>query len=149
MAIIIDDKPYELISKVAQQLGVTRVTLYRASKLGLIPFVRVGRNRLIDLEAAQRFVREIYRRDLAEAMKRTWRKRKQKSKVKEKWSGYWQFCLAGFLVTRCCDLENPNEPSFGRLITPLERWPRSESLQGLITGFGCLIDGWVCSKMVL
>jgi excisionase family DNA binding protein len=84
MAIIIDGKPFELISKVAQQLGVTRVTLYRASKLGLIPFVRVGRNRLIDLEAAQRFVREIYRRDLAEAMKRTWRKRKQKSKVKEK-----------------------------------------------------------------
>jgi len=84
MAIIIDGKPYELISKVAQQLGVTRVTLYRASKLGLIPFVRVGRNRLIDLEAAQRFVREIYRRDLAEAMKRTWRKRRQKSKVKEK-----------------------------------------------------------------
>jgi excisionase family DNA binding protein len=84
MAIIIDGKSYELISKVAQQLGVTRVTLYRASKLGLIPFVRVGRNRLIDLEAAQRFVREIYRRDLAEAMKRTWRKRKQKSKVKEK-----------------------------------------------------------------
>jgi excisionase family DNA binding protein len=84
MAIIIDDKPYELISKVAQQLGVTRVTLYRASKLGLIPFVRVGRNRLIDIEAAQRFVREIYRRDLAEAMKRTWRKRKRKSKVKEK-----------------------------------------------------------------
>jgi excisionase family DNA binding protein len=84
MAIIIDGKPYELISKVAQQLGVTRVTLYRASKLGLIPFVRVGRNRLIDLEAAQRFVREIYRRDLAEAMKRTWRKRKRKSKVREK-----------------------------------------------------------------
>jgi excisionase family DNA binding protein len=84
MAIIIDGKPFELISKVAQQLGVTRVTLYRASKLGLIPFVRVGRNRLIDLEAAQRFVREIYRRDLAEAMKRTWRKRRQKSKVKEK-----------------------------------------------------------------
>jgi excisionase family DNA binding protein len=84
MAIIIDGKPFELISKVAQQLGVTRVTLYRASKLGLIPFVRVGRNRLIDIEAAQRFVREIYRRDLAEAMKRTWRKRKRKSKVKEK-----------------------------------------------------------------
>jgi excisionase family DNA binding protein len=84
MAIIIDGKPFELISKVAQQLGVTRVTLYRASKLGLIPFVRVGRNRLIDLEAAQRFVREIYRRDLAEAMKRTWRKRKRKSKVREK-----------------------------------------------------------------
>jgi len=84
MAIIIDGKPYELISKVAQQLGVTRVTLYRASKLGLIPFVRVGRNRLIDIEAAQRFVREIYRRDLAEAMKRTWRKRKRKSKVKDK-----------------------------------------------------------------
>jgi excisionase family DNA binding protein len=84
MAIIIDGKSYELISKVAQQLGVTRVTLYRASKLGLIPFVRVGRNRLIDLEAAQRFVREIYRRDLAEAMKRTWRKRKRKSKVREK-----------------------------------------------------------------
>jgi excisionase family DNA binding protein len=84
MAIIIDGKPYELISKVAQQLGVTRVTLYRASKLGLIPFVRVGRNRLIDLEAAQRFVREHYRRDLAKAMKRTWHKRKRKSKVKEK-----------------------------------------------------------------
>jgi len=78
MAIIIDGKPYELISKVAQQLGVTRVTLYRASKLGLIPFVRVGRHRLIDLEAAQRFIREHYRRDLAEAMRRTWRKRKQR-----------------------------------------------------------------------
>jgi DNA binding domain, excisionase family len=80
MAIIIDGKPYELISKVAQQLGVTRVTLYRASKLGLIPFVRIGRHRLIDLEAAQKFIREHYRRDLAEAMKRTWRKRKRRRK---------------------------------------------------------------------
>jgi hypothetical protein len=85
MAIIIDGKPFELISKVAQQLGVTTGdALQVQDKLGLIPFVRVGRNRLIDLEAAQRFVREIYRRDLAEAMKRTWRKRKRKSKVKEK-----------------------------------------------------------------
>jgi excisionase family DNA binding protein len=84
MAIIIEGKPYELISKVAQQLGTTTEALRRASDKGLIPFVRVGRNRLIDLEAAQRFVREHYRRDLAEAMKRTWRKRKRKSKVKEK-----------------------------------------------------------------
>jgi excisionase family DNA binding protein len=84
MAIIIDGKSYELISKVAQQLGVTRVTLYRASKLGLIPFVRVGRNRLIDLEAAQRFVREIYRRDLAEAMKRVWAQRKRKQRKQRK-----------------------------------------------------------------
>jgi len=83
MAVIIDGKPYELISKVAQQLGTTIPALRRASDRGLIPFVRVGRNRLIDLEAAQKFIREHYRRDLAEAMKRTWRKRKRKA-VKEK-----------------------------------------------------------------
>jgi len=80
MAVIIDGKPYELISKVAQQLGTTIPALRRASDRGLIPFVRVGRNRLIDLEAAQKFIREHYRRDLAEAMKRTWRKRKRRRK---------------------------------------------------------------------
>ena len=80
MAVIIDGKPYELISKVAQQLGTTIPALRRASDRGLIPFVRVGRNRLIDLEAAQKFIREHYRRDLAEAMKRTWRKRKGKKR---------------------------------------------------------------------
>ncbi len=78
MAVIVDGKPYELISKVAQQLGTTIPALRRASDRGLIPFVRVGRHRLIDLEAAQKFIREHYRRDLAEAMKRTWRKRKRK-----------------------------------------------------------------------
>jgi excisionase family DNA binding protein len=78
MAIIIEGKPYELVSKVAQQMGVTRVTLYRACKLGLIPFVRIGRNCLVDLEATQKFVRERYRADLAAAMKRAWRKRKRR-----------------------------------------------------------------------
>ncbi len=80
MAIIVEGKTYELISKVAQQLGTTIAALRRACDKGLIPFVRIGRHRLVDLEAAQRFVREHYRADIAAAMKRTWRKRKRRKR---------------------------------------------------------------------
>jgi len=80
MAIIVEGKTYELISKVAQQLGTTIAALRRACDKGLIPFVRIGRHRLVDLEEAQRFVREHYRADIAAAMKRTWRKRKRRKR---------------------------------------------------------------------
>jgi len=84
MAIIIDGRTYELISKVAEHLGTTIPALRRASDKGLIPFIRIGRHRLIDLEAAQRFIREGYRHDLAEAMRRAWRRRRRKQVVQEK-----------------------------------------------------------------
>jgi len=84
MAIIIDGRTYELISKVAEQLGTTIPALRRASDKGLIPFIRIGRHRLIDLEAAQRFIREGYRQNLAEAMRRAWRRRRRKQVAQEK-----------------------------------------------------------------
>jgi len=78
MAIIVGGKTYELISKVAQQLGTTIPVLRRASERGLIPFIRIGRHRLIDLEAAQHFVATQYRRKTAEAMRRAWARRKRR-----------------------------------------------------------------------
>jgi excisionase family DNA binding protein len=83
MAVVINGRPYELITVVARQLGIGRFTLYRASKAGKIPFVRIGRQRLIDWQAAQHFVATQYRRKTAEAMKRSWARRKRKRAVQE------------------------------------------------------------------
>jgi excisionase family DNA binding protein len=83
MALIVEGKTYELISKVAQQLGTTIAALRRACDKGIIPFVRIGRHRLVDLEAAQKFIREHYRANLAAAMRKSWRKRKRRQ-VKRK-----------------------------------------------------------------
>ncbi len=75
MAVVINGRTYELVTIVAKQLGVSWVTLYRASQAGKI---RLGGRRLVDLEAAQRFVATQYRRKTAEAMKRVWAQRKRK-----------------------------------------------------------------------
>ena len=83
MAVVINGRTYELVTVVAKQLGVSWLVLYRASKAGKIPYIRIGGRRLVDLEAAQHFVATQYRRKTAEAMKRVWAKRKRKA-VKEK-----------------------------------------------------------------
>ncbi|MCS3919793.1 excisionase family DNA-binding protein [Fervidibacter sacchari] len=80
MAVVINGRTYELVTVVAKQLGVSRLVLYRASKAGKIPYIRIGGRRLVDLEEAQRFVATQYRRKTAEAMKRVWAKRKRKEK---------------------------------------------------------------------
>jgi len=80
MAVIINGRPYELVTVVAKQLGVSRLVLYRTSKAGKIPYIRIGGRRLVDLEAAQHFVATQYRRKTAEAMRRIWAKRKRKVK---------------------------------------------------------------------
>jgi hypothetical protein len=51
--------------------------------------VRIGRQRLIDWEAAQHFVATQYRRKTAEAMKRAWarRKRRQAQATQKRESG--------------------------------------------------------------
>jgi excisionase family DNA binding protein len=81
MPVIVEGKTYELISKVAAQFGVTIPALRRASERGLIPFIKVGRHRLIDLEAAQRFIATQYKRTIAQAQKQVWAKRKRKQKA--------------------------------------------------------------------
>jgi len=78
MAVVINGRTYELVTVVAKQLGVSWVTLYRASQAGKIPYIRLGGRRLVDLEAAQRFVATQYRRKTAEAMKRVWARRKRR-----------------------------------------------------------------------
>jgi excisionase family DNA binding protein len=83
MAVVINGRTYELVTIVAKQLGVSWVTLYRASKAGKIPYIRLGGRRLVDLEAAQRFVATQYRRKTAEAMKRVWAQRKQKQRKRK------------------------------------------------------------------
>jgi len=80
MAVVINGRTYELVTVVAKQLGVSRLVLYRASKAGKIPYIRIGGRRLVDLAAAQHFVATQYRRKTAEAMKRVWAKRKRKKK---------------------------------------------------------------------
>jgi len=80
MPVIINGRAYELVSRVAQQLGLPRQTIHSACKRGLITSITLGKYRLIDVAEAHEFVRKHYRRDLAEAMKRTWRKRKGKKR---------------------------------------------------------------------
>jgi excisionase family DNA binding protein len=89
MAIVINGRPYELVTIVAKQLGVSRLVLYRASKAGKIPYIRLGGRRLVDLEAAQHFVATQYRRKTAEAMRRAWarRKRRQAQATQKRESG--------------------------------------------------------------
>jgi hypothetical protein len=84
MPVIINGRSFELASRLAQQLGVPRQTIHSACKRGLITSITLGKYRLIDVAEAHEFVRKYYRRDVAERMRRVWRKRKQKSKVKEK-----------------------------------------------------------------
>jgi excisionase family DNA binding protein len=81
MAVMINGRPYELISVVAKQYGIGRFTLYRATKTGKIPYVRIGRQRLIDLEAFEKFLANQYRRKTGEALKRAWERRKRKQKA--------------------------------------------------------------------
>jgi len=78
MAIIVNGRPYELVTTVAKQLGISRLVLYRATQSGKIPYIRIAGRRLVDLEAAQLFVATQYRRKTAEAMKRVWAKRKRR-----------------------------------------------------------------------
>jgi DNA invertase Pin-like site-specific DNA recombinase len=78
MPVTIDGKVYELVSRVAQQLGTTRQTLYNACKRGLIDFVVIGRQRLVDVQQATEFVRNLYRRDIAARMHRAWQRRKKR-----------------------------------------------------------------------
>ena len=80
MAVVIIGRTYELVTVVAKQLGVSRLVLYRASKAGKIPYIRIGGRRLVDLEAAQHFVATQYRRKTAEAMRKVWAKRKHRVK---------------------------------------------------------------------
>jgi len=80
MPVTINGKVYELISRVAQQLGVTRQTLYNACRRGQIDFVVIGHQRLIDVQQATEFAQRIYRREVAERMRRVWRKRKRRRK---------------------------------------------------------------------
>jgi excisionase family DNA binding protein len=89
MAVMINGRPYELISVVAKQYGIGRFTLYRATQTGKIPYVRIGRQRLIDLEAFEQFFTNQYRRKTGEAIKRAWARRKRlqakaEGKVEEK-----------------------------------------------------------------
>jgi excisionase family DNA binding protein len=81
MAVMINGRPYELISVVAKQYGIGRFTLYRATQTGKIPYVRIGRQRLIDLEAFEKFFANQYRRKTGEALKRAWERRKRKQKA--------------------------------------------------------------------
>ncbi len=89
MAVVINGRTYELVTVVAKQLGVSWVTLYRASQAGKIPYIRLGGRRLVDLEAAQHFVATQYRRKTAEAMRRAWarRKRRQAQATQKRESG--------------------------------------------------------------
>jgi excisionase family DNA binding protein len=82
MPVIVEGKTYELISKVAEQFGVTIPALRRASERGLIPFIKVGRHRLIDVEAAQRFITTQYKRTIAQAQKQVWARRRKRMQAK-------------------------------------------------------------------
>jgi excisionase family DNA binding protein len=84
MPVIVEGKTYELISKVAEQFGVTIPALRRASERGLIPFIKVGRHRLIDVEAAQRFITTQYKRTIAQAQKQVWARRRKRMQAKPK-----------------------------------------------------------------
>lgn len=75
---MIDGRVYELISRVAQQLGTTRQTIYNACRRGQIGFIVLGRQRLVDVQQATEFVQRLYRHDIAARMRRTWQRRKRK-----------------------------------------------------------------------
>ena len=85
MAIIVNGRPYELLTVVCKQLGVSRIVLYRATRLGRLPYIAVAGRRFVDLEAAQQYVATKYRRKTAEAIKRAWARRKRlQAKAEEK-----------------------------------------------------------------
>jgi len=55
MALIINNRAYELITVVARQFRVNYGTLYRAVQEGKIPSLHLSRRCLVDLEVAQEF----------------------------------------------------------------------------------------------
>ena len=84
MAIIVNGRPYELLTVVCKQLGVSRIVLYRATRLGRIPYIAIAGRRFVDLEAAQQYVATKYRRKTGEAIKRAWARRKRLQAKTEK-----------------------------------------------------------------
>ncbi len=78
MPIVVEGRTYELISRVAKEVGIPRQTLYNACKRGLISFIVIGKQRLVDVADVQRFAHQHYRKDLAQVMKRAWRRRRKR-----------------------------------------------------------------------